>query len=146
MIDRGFIWELKKEGLSKEEQKRCRDYYLSLLNELGGLRSEAVEEAKRAWDAREERDGVNIIRSEGKDFRIREAFSFLMADLFESPPPCIIIEGNGRISFQDTDAAKRLHDAFGGYTFGKDRCWGFWPEEGKPAPSLDEILRVVSLK
>jgi hypothetical protein len=146
MIDRGFIWELKKEGLTAEEQKKCRDYYLSLLEELGGLRKDAVVEAKRAWDAREERDGVSIIRSKSDEFRIREAFSFLMADLFENPPSCLIIEGNGRLSLQDTDAAKRLHDTFGGYTFGKDRCWGFWPTDEKPAPSIEEILTVVREK
>jgi len=146
MIDRGFLWELKKEGLSSDEQKRVREYYLELLNELGGLEKEAVVEAKRAWEAREERDDVVIIRSLRNDFHIREAFSFLMADLFESPPSCLIIEGNGRISFQDTDAAKALHDKFGGYTFGKDRCWGFWPTAENPAPSVEEILSVATGK
>ncbi len=146
MIDRGFLWELKKEGLSADDQKRVREYYLGLLNELGGLEKEAVKEAKRAWDAREERNGVAVIRSLRDDFQIREAFSFLMADLFETPPQCLIVEGNGRISFQDTEAAKALHDVFGGYTFGKDRCWGFWPTDENPAPSVEEILRVAAGK
>lgn len=146
MMDRGWVWELKNEGLSREEAKRVREYYLEQLNDLGGLRKEAMDEAKRAWDAREVQDGVYIVRSESNEFRIREPISILLADLFDEPPTTIIIEGNQRISVQDTDHAVALHEKLGGYVFGKDRCWGFPPTADNSGPTVEQILAVLKEK
>jgi hypothetical protein len=141
MIDRGFVWELKKEGLSPADQKRIRDHYVSLMNELGSPAAGSVEEAKRAWEAREQVGELMIVKSRRADVKIREALSFVLADLYDLPPQVLIFEGNGRISLQDSDFAPKLHQAFGGFTFGQDRCWGFQPEPGRPAPTLVRILR-----
>lgn len=143
MIDRGFVWELKKEGLSKADQKRIRDHYVALMNELGAPAEGSVEEAKRAWEAREQMGSVMIVKSRRADVKIREALSFVLADLYEEPPQVLIFEGNGRISLQDSDFAPKLHQAFGGFTFGQDRCWGFQPEPGRPAPTLQQILKIL---
>jgi len=143
MIDRGFVWELKKEGIPKDDQKRIRDYYIGLMRELGGPSTEAVEEAKRAWEAREQVGDILIVKSQRADVKIREALSFVLADLYEEPPQVLIIEGTGRVSLQDSDLAPKLHEAFGGFTFGQDRCWGFAPEPGRPAPALESILKVA---
>ncbi|MEK7183766.1 MAG: hypothetical protein AAB776_03995 [Patescibacteria group bacterium] len=142
MIDRGFVWELKKEGIAKDDQKRIRDYYVDLMRELGSPSAEAVEEAKRAWEAREQAGDILIVKSRRADVKIREALSFVLADLYEEPPQVLILEGNGRVSLQDSDLAPKLHKAFGGFTFGQDRCWGFAPEPGRPAPTIENILKV----
>lgn len=144
MIDRGFVWELSKEGLSKPDQKRIRDYYVELMGELGGVNKDAVTEAKRAWGDRDQYEDIWIVRSRRADVKIREALSFVIADLFESPPQILILEGNGRVTLQDSDQSATLFEAFGGFTFGQDRCWGFAPEPGHPTPPLDKILGVIA--
>lgn len=143
MIDRGFVWELKAEGLSPTDQKRVRDYYVSLMNELGSPSEGSVAEARRAWEAREQAGEIFIVRSRRADLKIREALSFVIADEYAEPPQVLIFEGNGRVSLQDSDLAPKLHQAFGGFTFGQDRCWGFQPEPGRPAPSLENILKIA---
>jgi hypothetical protein len=143
MIDRGFVWELKKEGLSKEDQKRVRDYYVDLMHELGSPSAEAAEEAKRSWIARERVGELLVVKSQRADVKIREALSFVIADEYETPPQVLILEGNGRVSLQDSDLAPKFHQTFGGFTFGQDRCWGFAPEPGHPAPSLERMLQVA---
>jgi hypothetical protein len=143
MIDRGFVWELKKEGVAKDDQKCIRDHYVKLMNELGSPAAGSVEEAKHAWDAREQVGEILIVKSRRADVKIREALSFVLADLYEEPPQVLIFEGTGRISLQDSDLAPKLHKTFGGFTFGQDRCWGFQPEPGRPAPSLQQILKVL---
>lgn len=143
MIDRGFVWELKKEGLSKEDQKRVRDYYVDLMHELGSPSAEAVAEAKRAWATREQAGELLVVKSQRADVKIREALSFVIADEYETPPQVLILEANGRVSLQDSDLAPKFHKTFGGFTFGQDRCWGFAQEPGgRPAPSLEDMLRV----
>ncbi len=91
MIDRGFVWELKKEGLPLAAQKRIRAYYVSLMQELGGPSEEAWAEAKRAWEARQARGDFFIVRSERNDVKIREALSFLLADEYTEPPQVLIV-------------------------------------------------------
>lgn len=142
MIDRGFVWELKKEGLSKIDQKRVRDYYVDLMHELGSPSAEAVEEAKRAWGAREPVGELFVVKSGRADVKIREALSFVIADEYETPPQVLILEGNGRVSLQDSELAPKFYRSFGGFTFGQDRCWGFDPEPGRPAPALEKMLAV----
>lgn len=143
MIDRGFVWELKKEGLSKDDQKRIRDHYVDLMHELGSPSTEAVTEAKRAWAAREQVGELLIVKSKRADVKIREALSFVIADEYETPPQVLILEANGRVSLQDSDLTPKFYKAFGGFTFGQDRCWGFAPEPGESAPTLAMMLKVA---
>ncbi|MDQ5952547.1 MAG: hypothetical protein QG626_676 [Patescibacteria group bacterium] len=143
MIDRGFVWELKKEGLPQSEQKRIRDHYVSLMHELGSPSAEAVAEAKRAWAAREPHGELFVVTSKRADVKIREALSFVIADEYEAPPQVLILEGNGRVSLQDSDLAPKFHQAFGGFTFGQDRCWGIAPEPGETAPPLAMMLKLA---
>jgi len=46
---------------------------------------------------------------------------------------------------QDVDPviAKKLHDTFGGFMFGKDKCWGILAENGETLPTLNEIYKIV---
>ncbi len=143
MVDRGFLWELTKEGVKKEDAKRIRDYYLDLVRELGGMPESIIAEAQQAWDKREEQGAFIVVRSKNKGAHIREALSFIVADHYTTPPQLIILEGDGRVTLQDSELAPKLHQTFGGFTFGKDRCWGFAPTSDKSAPKLEEILEVL---
>lgn len=142
MMDRGWVWELSREGIEKVDRKRIMDYYLSFLDELGGARPEGMIEARKAWESREEKNGVIIVKT-ATDTRIREALSIMIAENYDEPPVVLIVEGRQRISVQDTDKATKLHEMFGGYVFGKDRCWGYPSTPEKPGPSVEEVLQVL---
>lgn len=143
MMDRGWVWELSREGIQKDDRKRIMEYYLSFLDELGGERPENMVEARKVWETREERDGVIIVKTP-TETRIREALSIILAENYDEPPVSLIVEGSHRISVQDTSLAPKLHETFGGYVFGKDRCWGYPSTPEKPGPSVDEIMEVLA--
>ena len=138
LIDQGFLWELAGSELSSEKQRASRVYYLSCKRDIDAKYSETEDAALEAWQTREMQDGVVMIRSKSS-YRIREAVSFLIADAFpEAPPTSIIVEGDGRVSVQETDKAEELFAKFGGFLFGKKRCWGIIAEN-RP-PTVDEIM------
>lgn len=143
-IDRGFIWELKNEQLTEPERKEAVRYYRALTMELGEERREREEEAALdAWEEREERDGVIIVRSLADDISIRDALSFIVAENYpDTPPQTLIIQGKHRMYVQESKYAKDLHLKFGGFTFGRDACWGVQRDDHK-LPSLDEVLAVI---
>lgn len=142
-LDRGFIWELKDQNLSKKDFKRALKFYRDLTLELGEERREREEEeARRAWDDREERDGIIFVQSDKDDLSIRDAISFIVAEEFSKPQPVLIIQGERRMYVQDCDRALDLYDKFGGFTFGQDKCWGILSED-KNLPSVDEVLAVI---
>jgi len=143
VIDRGFVWALKDAGYVGDDRKKALAYYRTLTEELGVDRREKEEAAaKVAWEAREERDGVIIIQGAEDRVSIRDALSFIIASEFEEPQPVLIIQGERRMYMQDTPKAMALYKAFGGFTFGQDRCWGILKEDGN-LPSVDEVLAIV---
>ncbi len=144
MIDRGFLWALRTEVPDKEEQKRIRDYYRTLTMELGKDRVAIEEAAQAAWDVREVHNGTIIVRSTKKDVGIRDAISFLVADAFDAPQQVVVIEGDRRMFVQESDHVHELFAAYGGFTFGRDRCWGVQSTAEKALPKLEEVLGVLS--
>lgn len=143
MVDRGFLHELKKEGLSDDEQRRVRAYYRSLMLELGGKRAEEEAEALRAWKRRREVDGVILVESDSAELSIRDAVSFLAADEYDNQPEVMIYQPKRVVYVQDSSAVPNLHRAFGGFTFGQDRCWGFALDEHAALPTIGAILEVI---
>ncbi len=143
MIDRGFLWALRTEVPDKDEQKHIRDYYRTLTMELGKDRVAIENAAKAAWDAREMHGGTIVVRSTTKDIGIRDAISFLVADNFDTPQQVIVIEGERRMFVQESDAVARLFAEYGGFTFGRDRCWGIQATPEKPLPMLDDVLAAI---
>jgi hypothetical protein len=145
LIDRGFIWELKKSGWSPADIERGIAGYRALaraLDEEKFLQEEV--DAEVAWRGREERDGVIIIRLEDDMMSIREALSFIVAREFpDGPPTLIIFQGARRVYVQDCVRAKVLFDRFGGFTFGQDLCWGLLATVDRPLPTLDEIMKLI---
>jgi hypothetical protein len=70
---------------------------------------------------------------------IRDAISFLVAEEFLTPPVVIVYQPKRVVYVQDTDTALALHQTFGGFTFGQNRCWGRAIKDGT-LPTIDEIL------
>jgi hypothetical protein len=137
-IDQGFLWELASSNLSREKQREVRAYYLACKREIQPKYAEIEKAAHHAWETHEIKEGVLIIRSESPH-HIREAVSFCIADAYpEHPPASVVLEGDGRISVQETEQAEKLFANFGGFLFGKKRCWGMLAQD-RP-PSVDEIL------
>lgn len=142
-IDRGFIWELKKIGLSKEDFDRALEFYRSLTMELGPERRAKEEAAAQiAWDNREERDGVIIVKSEEDRVSIRDAISFIIAKEYGEPRTIIIKQGDRRLYVQASPHVRDLYDKYGGFTFGSDKCWGILKDDGN-LPKVDEVLKVI---
>ncbi|MBP9828254.1 hypothetical protein KBC55_03830 [Patescibacteria group bacterium] len=149
VIDRGFFWELAKEGFSEEDRRKAIAYYLALRDELALFNPEAADEARRIFEAREERDGILIFQGAQARFRIREELSFLLAEHYpDQEPTSIIFERDGKVSVQNTLFANTLSERFGGYQFGKGLCWGKMLEEptsGRDTlPTLFELLEIIS--
>ncbi|MBI1908391.1 hypothetical protein HYS28_03170 [Candidatus Uhrbacteria bacterium] len=144
IIDRGFLWALRNEIPDVETRKRIRDFYRSLALELGKDRARIEEAAQEAWEHREVRDGVVIVRTDRNDVSIRDAVSFLIADAYDAPPQSIVVEGTRRLFVQESDHAAALFQEYGGFTFGRDRCWGIQGTPEKPLPAVDEILAKVA--
>lgn len=142
MIDRGYFWELEKEGLVPEDRTRVIEYYGQLGRELGD-RTEQWGEALKAWESRRIEFGVLIVRAPNTTVKIREEISFLVAQEYPSyPPPITIIEeGEIRIIVQEFDNAKVLYDRWGGFMFGQGRCWGL---EGADRPLVAEIFELIN--
>lgn len=142
-IDRGFLWELDSFGWSEAKKTKARKFYRSLTLELGSARREKEEAAaKEAWEHREERDGLIVIRSEADDISVRDPISFIVADQIGKPTQLLIIQGTRRMYVQESDAVARLKEAFGGFTFGQNRCWGILKEDGT-LPSAESVIDVI---
>lgn len=142
-VDRGFIWELDKLDLSKEDYDRALEFYRSLTLELGPERRMREEEAAQvAWENREERDGVIIVESEDDKSSIRDALSFIIAKEYGEPRTIIIKQGDRRLYVQASDKARALYDKYGGFMFGQEVCWGILRDDGN-IPSIDEVLKVI---
>lgn len=142
-IDRGFLWELDKLGWSESKKSKARKFYRSLTLELGSDRRMREETAaKEAWEKREERDGFIIVKSEPENISVRDALSFIVADEIGKPTQMVITQGSRRIYVQETDHVEKLKAAFGGFTFGGNRCWGILKEDGT-IPSVEEVINVM---
>ena len=145
-IDRGFLWELETLGWNEALKAKGRKFYRSLTLELGPERRKKEEEAARAaWENREEKDGYLVVRSQGDDVSVRDALSFIVADEIGKPTSMIVTQGTRRVYVQETDETDKLKKVFGGFTFGRNRCWGILKDDGD-LPSVEEVLKVLKGK
>lgn len=143
VIDRGFLWELAREGYNEKEAARIRTHYAALGKTLERENAITPEQAMQIWNAREERDGVIILRSSGVTRSgIRNAMSYILAEASPSHEPPVIIIENDKVVVQGIDCGEELLRTFGGYLFGSAKCWGK-QDSPKNLPSVDAILDIV---
>ncbi len=141
-VDRGFLWELQKIGLSEADQKRGVQYIKELVYELGFKeRKEEEVQAKKAWEGRREQNGFLIIESDNDDIDLRDAVSYFIFDEYGKPTPAIIKQGNRKLYVQETDKAKELIEKYSGFLFGGGKCWGMIsPRDGELVPT-DKLIK-----
>lgn len=144
IIDRGFLWALRAEVPDPELRKQIRDYYRALTFELGGNRPAVEEAAREAWEFRTELPGIVLVQTDREDVSIRDAVSFLVADHFDLPPQVVVVEGGRRMFVQESDHAADLFARYGGFTFGRDRCWGIQSSPERSLPVLSDILTQIA--
>lgn len=144
IIDRGFLWALRNEVADVALRKKIRGFYRALNLELGKDRVQIEDAAREAWEKREVRSGVVIVKTEREDVSIRGAVSFLCADAYDAPPQVIVAEGSHRLSVQESDHAAALFAEYGGFMFGGDRCWGLQASTERPLPAIEEILPKIT--
>jgi len=143
-VDRGFLWELQKIGLSEEDQKRAVQYIKELVYELGFKeRKEEEAQARIAWEARKEQDGFLIIESDNDDIDIRDAVSYFVFDEIGKPMPTIIKQGNEKLYAQEISDSKKLIEKFGGFLFGGGKCWGMIAPRDGDLADIQQIIRIL---
>lgn len=143
--DRGFVWALQKEGYSKSDIERVLEYHDSLISQIRNTKTESRKQAvaKRAWQKRKKWNDYFIVETKA-DIQLRPRLSRIVAEEFGKPTPLIIIERKrGLIYVQESDRAMDLFRAFGGFTFGADRNWGYRNEKSNPRVTLRDVQKVL---
>jgi len=146
VMDRGFIWALKEEGYRPKEIGAVLALRRKLLADHGMLRDEEkrMAAARKAWDGRKEWNGYQVVESR-TSAGIREGVSFIVALEVGRPTPVIFVEkGRGLIYVQESNQAMDLFRAFGGFTFGSDRNWGYRNGMGKRQVTLKDVQRILA--
>lgn len=146
VMDRGFIWALQREGYSSKEIDAVLALRRELLRSEGLLRDEERKEAaaRRAWEKRKEWNGYQIVVGTAAE-GIRERVSFIVARDIRKPTPIIFDERKrGLIYVQESPLAMDLFRAFGGFTFGLDRNWGYRNEPGRPRVTVRMVQKFMT--
>ncbi|RMD50809.1 hypothetical protein D6827_03305 [Candidatus Parcubacteria bacterium] len=146
IMDAEFIWGLQKRGFSNDAIVKILNYWRKLTLELGDKRRQKEEnEAKKVWQNRQEKGDLIIVKSNEDNISIRDALSFLLAQTYGKPKPLYIRQGNRRVYMQDVGrrVAEKLHEQFGGFLFGQNKCWGILVDDSESLPTLEEILEAI---
>lgn len=146
IMDRGFVWALQDEGLSKAHLQKVLDYHDVLLSPIRHPKTEKRKQriAKQAWSRRERWNGYFIVRTRA-NMQLRPRLSRIVATQRGKPTPLIILEYSRKLLYvQESDRAMDLFFAFGGFTFGGDRNWGYRNEPGKKFITLRQIKNILN--
>lgn len=146
VMDRGFFWALQAEGYRPKDIDAVLALRRDLLARHGLLRDEEKQmaAARKAWNARRAWDGYQVVVNNAAS-GVREGVSFIVALEVKKPTSIIFLEKKrGLIYVQESDCAMDLFRAFGGFTFGLDRNWGYRNGLGKRRVTLADIQRVLS--
>jgi hypothetical protein len=145
--DRGYVWALQEEGYSKKEIQQVMDFHDSLISHLRHPKSEArkARVVAAAWKRRKKWREFWIM-STTADVQLRPGLSRLVVQKIGKPTPMIILEhGRGIIYVQESSYALQLIERLGGFTFGRDRNWGYKNEQRKPRVTLKDVKRAIDV-
>lgn len=146
IMDRGFFWALRAEGYGPREEDAVLALRRELLRRYGMLAREErqMRVARRAWARRSSWRGYQIVESRSAS-GVREGVSYIAARELGRPTPAIFVErARGLLYVQESDRAMELFRAFGGFTFGLDRNWGYRNAPGKARVTLRDVKRVLA--
>ena len=144
IMDRGFVWALEREGYNSSEVKKMIRYWRSLTPHINPRTEERKENAaRRAWERRKKWDKFFVVTT-SVNIQLRPRLSLFIAEEIGKPTPLILIEhGRGLVYVQESEYAEALFEAFGGFTFGVDRNWGFRNIPGEKKVTLRDIKKVI---
>lgn len=146
LMDRGYVWALKKAGYKKADILKVIAYQEKL---MGSIRKRKNEESKNkvaraAWERREKWGKFVVVRDE-HPVEIRSRVSLIIALEIGKPMPLILDEaGRGFIYVQESDYAIPLFKKFGGFTFGMDRNWGYRNQGKAKRVRIEDIKEFLS--
>lgn len=145
VMDRGFFWALRAEGYRKKDIDAVLALRRDLLARHGLLRDEEKQmaAARKAWNARTAWHGYQVVVNDAAA-GVREGVSFIVALEVKKPTPIIFVEKKrGLIYVQESDRAMDLFRAFGGFTFGLDRNWGYRNGPGNKKVGFADVKRIL---
>lgn len=146
IMDRGFVWGLFDAGYSRRDVERVMEFQAVLMKPyIDPSRERAKEKlAERAWQERKKWEGYWVI-VDRSDAELRPRISRIIAKKVGRPIPLILVEKKrGLIYVQESPHAMKLFNAFGGFTFGMDRNWGYKNEKGRPMVTLQDVKRLLA--
>ncbi len=141
IMDRGFVWGLRREGYGDLEIKRVLAYQKKLMGLRLHARAETRKDrlARKAWRARKAWMGYTLI-VDNSLAELRPRVSLIIALQVKHPIPLILVERKrGLIYVQESPHAMALFKKFGGFTFGMDRNWGYKNERRKKRVTLEDV-------
>lgn len=141
IMDRGYVWALKRKGYSARDIERVFAY----LDELMGIKRNAREEraknklAKKVWKARTEWHGYEVVVSNETEGLRGRISKFIFEEV--GMPLSLILEEKKRnvIYVQESEHSYELFEQFGGFTYGMDRNWGYKNGKGVKQVGLAEV-------
>ena len=149
VMDRGYIWALQREGYSPGDIKKVIALSVELMKEMGKYdekkEQRREEVAKKAWEKRVAWKEFFIVRHVN-NLSVRSSLSLVIALECKKRVPLILWEskrGGGVIYVQESPYGMTLFEAFGGFTFGMDKNWGYKNEKGKKWIGLQEVKQLL---
>ncbi len=148
VMDRGYVWALQEEGYRPLEIETVIALQRALLAKHGLLKDEdqKLKQARKAWKDRKVWKEYFVVTSNIKT-EIRSRVSMIVVQEIGKPTPIIFLEKKrGLMYVQESGHAMDLFEAFGGFTFGLNRNWGFRNEKGKRHITLKDIQKILLKK
>lgn len=145
IMDRGFLWALEEEGYRKAEVTEVLAERDRLMRRIRDPKSERAFDAiaRRAWKNRRRWEGFDIVSCRA-NIDLRPRVSMIVARQKRRPTPLIVYEPVRKVIYvQESPRAMELFRAFGGFTFGMDRNWGYRMEKGARRVTLVDVKRVL---
>ncbi len=126
--DSGYIWALIEAGYSRKEIEAFEEYKKNIETALGmpEVRKDDLAAAEQAWAEKSKWNGFYVLVSDDPKAHTRSIVSRIAAKEFWKPTPIMISERAGnRLYVQESPRSIDLFEHFGGFTFGRDKNWGY---------------------
>ncbi|MFH1405529.1 MAG: hypothetical protein ABIH21_05600 [Patescibacteria group bacterium] len=141
IMDRGFVWALRRAHYSKKEIEKIIDYQKQLMGSVKDMSHEKKKDkiAEDLWKIRKQW-GKFIVIEDNSGIGMRSRISLIIAREIGKPTSLIIVEKKrGFIYVQESKHARALLKHFGGFTFGMDCNWGYQNSKKKKKVTLEKV-------